>query len=127
MDLNFTSEEEEFRLRVRRFLEQELPKAGMRPEREGREDKAWLEKAKAWQRKMHSAGYVALAWPKQYGGQEMDPVRQSIVNEEMVRANAPYMVGGSGLGMLGPTLISWGTEEQKKEHLPKILTAEEIW
>jgi alkylation response protein AidB-like acyl-CoA dehydrogenase len=127
MDLNFTSEEEEFRLKVRRFLEQELPKAGMRPEREGREDKAWLEKAKAWQRKMHSAGYVALAWPKQYGGQEMDPVRQSIVNEEMVRANAPYMVGGSGLGMLGPTLISWGTEEQKKEHLPKILTAEEIW
>jgi alkylation response protein AidB-like acyl-CoA dehydrogenase len=57
----------------------------------------------------------------------MDPVRQSIVNEEMVRANAPYLVGGSGLGMLGPTLISWGTEEQKKEHLPKILTAEEIW
>src|SRR5208282_3135484 len=40
---------------------------------------------------------------------------------------APYLIGGSGLGMLGPTLISWGTEDQRKRYLPKILTAEEIW
>jgi len=45
----------------------------------------------------------------------------------MVRAKAPYNVGASGLGMLGPTLISWGSEEQKQRYLPKILTAEEIW
>ncbi|MGC1676606.1 MAG: acyl-CoA dehydrogenase family protein [Candidatus Binataceae bacterium] len=127
MDLNFNHEEDQFRLKVRRFLDENLPKSGLGGGREGREDKAWLDKSKAWQRKLHEAGYVALAWPKEYGGQAMDPIRQSIVNDEMVRANAPYLPGGSGLGMLGPTLISWGTEEQKKRYLPKILTGEEIW
>ncbi len=127
MDLSFTSEEEQLRQKVRNFLAEEMPKSGLKSASEGREDKAWLGKAKAWQRKLYDAGYVALAWPKEYGGQAMDPVKQSIVNEEMVRANAPYLVGGSGLGMFGPTLISWGDEEQKKRFLPKILTAEEIW
>ena len=127
MDLSFTDEEEQLRQKVRRFLEEEIPKAGLKPASEGREDKEWLAKAKAWQRKLFDAGYVALAWPKEYGGQAMDPVKQSIVNEELVRANAPYLVGGSGLGMFGPTLISWGDEEQRKRFLPKILTAEEIW
>ncbi len=127
MDLNFTTAEEEFRLKIRRFLEENLPKSGLGAGREGREDKAWLEKSKAWQRKLYESGYVALAWPKEYGGQALDPVCQTIVNDEMVRANAPYLPGGSGLGMLGPTLISWGTEEQKRRYLPKILTGEEIW
>jgi alkylation response protein AidB-like acyl-CoA dehydrogenase len=127
MDLSFTAEEEALRQKVRRFLEDEIPKSGLKSASEGREDQGWLAKAKAWQRKLYEAGYVALAWPKEYGGQALDPVKQSVVNEEMVRANAPYLVGGSGLGMFGPTLISWGDEEQKKRYLPKILTAEEIW
>ena len=127
MDLSFTAEEEQLRQKVRRFLEEEIPKSGLKSGSEGREDKAWLAKAKAWQRKLYEGGYVALAWPREYGGQAMDPVKQSIVNEEMVRANAPYLVGSSGIGMFGPTLISWGDEEQKKRFLPKILSAEEIW
>src|SRR6266481_10219361 len=127
MDLQFTSEEEAFRLKVRSWFAENMPTSGLSADREGRDDKTWLTRAKAWQRRLHDAGYVALAWPKEYGGQAMDPVRQSIVNDEMVRAKAPYLVGGSGLGMLGPTLISWGSEEQKQRYLPKILTAEEIW
>ena len=127
MDLQFTPEEEAFRLKVRDWLAENMPTSGLSADREGRDDKTWLAKAKAWQRRLYEAGYVALAWPKEYGGQAMDPVRQSIVNDEMVRAKAPYLVGGSGLGMLGPTLISWGSEEQKQRYLPKILTAEEIW
>jgi alkylation response protein AidB-like acyl-CoA dehydrogenase len=127
MDLNFTSEEESFRQKVRTFLEENIAKSGLGDGREGREDKEWLARAKAWQRKLYEGGYIALAWPKEYGGQAMDPVKQSIVNDEMVRVRAPFLIGGSGLGMLGPTLISWGTEEQKKRYLPKILTAEEIW
>jgi len=127
VDLNFTSEEEAFRQKVRTFLEENVPRSGLGDTREGREDKEWLARAKAWQRRLYEAGYVALAWPKEYGGQAMDPVKQSIINDELVRARAPYLIGGSGLGMLGPTLISWGTEEQKQRYLPKILTAEEIW
>ncbi len=75
---------------------------------------------------MHEAGYLALSWPKEYGGQAMDPVRQAIVNEEMVRTRAPGPIGG-GISLLGPTLITWGNEEQKRRYLPKILSAEEIW
>src|SRR5271167_3892833 len=127
MDLQFTPEEEAFRLKVRSWLAENMPSSGLSDNREGRDDKTWLAKAKAWQRRLYEAGYVALAWPREYGGQAMDPVRQSIVNDEMVRAKAPYLVGGSGLGMLGPTLISWGSEEQKQRYLPKILSAEEIW
>src|SRR6202521_1176174 len=127
MDLQFTPEEEAFRLKIRGWLAENMPTSGLSADREGRDDKTWLAKAKAWQRKLYEGGVIALAWPKEYGGQQMDPIRQSIVNDEMVRAQAPYLVGGSGLGMLGPTLISWGTEEQKKRYLPKILTAEEIW
>jgi alkylation response protein AidB-like acyl-CoA dehydrogenase len=127
MDLNFTSEEEAFRLKVRKFLEQNVPKSGLSAAREAREDATWLVRAKAWQRKLYEAGLLALAWPKEYGGQAMDPVRQSIVNDEMLRARAPYLAGGMGISMLGPTLITWGTEEQRKQYLPKILTAEEIW
>jgi alkylation response protein AidB-like acyl-CoA dehydrogenase len=126
MDLTYTPEQEEFRAKVRAFLEENVPRSGLAA-REGREDREWLERAKVWQRKLYDAGYVALSWPKEYGGQAMDPVRQSIVNEEMVRARAPYLVGGSGIGMLGPTLITWGTEEQRRRYLPKVLTAEEIW
>jgi alkylation response protein AidB-like acyl-CoA dehydrogenase len=127
MDLNFTHDEEQFRQKVRKFLEENVPKSGLSAAREMPEDKERLSKAKAWQRKLYDAGYVALSWPKEYGGQALDPVKQSIVNDEMVRARAPYLLGGSGLGMLGPTLISWGNEEQKRRFLPKILTAEEIW
>jgi alkylation response protein AidB-like acyl-CoA dehydrogenase len=126
MDLNLTPEEESFRHKVRSWLEGNAPKTQVSA-REAREDKNWLEQAKAWQRKLFEAGYVALAWPKEYGGQAMDPMRQSIVNGELVRARVPYMIGASGVGMLGPTLITWGTEEQRKRYLPKILTAEEIW
>jgi len=126
MDLNFTREEEEFRQKVRSFLEEELPKTGLKLGYGG-EAKEWLGRAKAWQRKLYEAGYIALSWPREYGGQAMDPVRQSIVNDEMVRANAPYLPGQMGLEMFGPTLITWGNEEQKRRFLTKVLTAEEIW
>ena len=127
MDLKLASEDEAFRAKVREWLSANLPKDSALLAREVREDQGWLERSKAWQRKMYQAGYVALAWPKEYGGQALDPVKQSIVNDELVRARAPYLVGGSGLSMLGPTLISWGTDEQKARYLPKILTADEIW
>ena len=128
MDLNFTSEEAAFRRQVRAWLDDNLPTSGLRGfERNADRDQSTLNRLKAWQRRVQEAGYLALAWPKEYGGQAMDPVRQSIVNEEMVRAKAPALIGGMGIAMVGPTLISWGDDEQKTRYLPKILAAEEIW
>ena len=128
MDLNFSPEEDQFRRTLRQWLEENVPLSGLRgADPNATRDKSAIEKSKAWQRRLYDAGYVALAWPREYGGQELDPVRGSIVNEEMVRARAPGLIGAMGISMLGPTLISWGSDEQKRRYLPKILTAEEIW
>jgi alkylation response protein AidB-like acyl-CoA dehydrogenase len=112
---------------VRRWLERNVPKRDRdaRPLEFG--DPKRIAQAKAWQRKLYEAGYLALGWPKEYGGQGLDLMRQTIVNEEMVRARAPGLIGMLGILMVGPTLIQHGSEEQRRRYLPKILTAEEIW
>ncbi len=128
MDLNFTPEEEAFRRQVRAWFDDNVATSGLRGvDRVADRDRGAVEKLKAWQRRVHQAGYLALSWPKEYGGQALDPVRQSIANEEMVRARAPALIGAMGIGMIGPTLITWGDDAQKARYLPKILTAEEIW
>jgi alkylation response protein AidB-like acyl-CoA dehydrogenase len=127
MDLNYSPEEESFRQQLRSWLATNLPKSVLRrADDRTNVDKTMLVRMKEWHRRLHEAGYLALSWPKEYGGQAMDAVRQAIVNEEMVRARAPGPIGG-GIPLLGPTLITWGSEGQKRRYLPKILNAEEIW
>src|SRR5580700_1486473 len=125
MDLNLNPQEEAFRDQVRGRLAHNRPVA--MHQRGVVEGKTWVQRAKDWQRRLYEAGYLALAWPREYGGQALDPMRQAIVSEELMRANVPGVIGSNSIGMLGPTLITWGTEEQKRRYLPKILTAEEIW
>jgi alkylation response protein AidB-like acyl-CoA dehydrogenase len=127
MDLSYTPEERAFQREVRAWLRKNVPRRQRdeRPMEWG--DPRRIEQAKAWQRKVHAAGYLALGWPREYGGQGADVMRQTIVNEEMVRARAPGLVGMMGIQMVGSTLIQHGTEEQRLRHLPKILSAEEVW
>ena len=127
MELSYSKEDEAFRKEVRNWLKHNLPKKDKSVSDLMPHDPERIKRAKEWQRKLYDAGYVAMNWPKEYGGQDADVMHQTIVNEEMVLARAPGLVGASGLGMLGPTLIQLGTEEQKRRYLPKILTAEEIW
>ena len=124
MDLNPTPEEEQYRAQVRTWLEANLPK---RPRGKPGGGESGLDRARAWQRKVFEAGYLALGWPQEYGGQALDPMRQVIVSEEMNRAGAPILPGNAGITMVGPTLITWGTEQQKRHYLPKILSGEHIW
>ena len=127
MDLSYTAEERAYQQKVRAWLAKNVPRRQRdeRPMEWG--DARRIAQAKAWQRKVHDAGYLALGWPREYGGQGLDVMRQTIVNEEMVRAHAPGLIGMMGIQMVGPTLIHFGSEEQRKRYLPKILTAEEIW
>src|SRR5712692_2983878 len=127
MDLTYTREELAFQREVRAWLTRNVPKRQRdeRPIEFG--DPRRIAEAKAWQRKVYEGGYLALAWPCEYGGRGADIMRQTIVNEEMVRARAPGLIGLLGIAMVGPTLIQHGSEEQRRRHLPKILTAEEIW
>ncbi len=127
MDLTYTPEERAFQRDVRAWLTKNVPKKQRdeRPMEFG--DPRRIEQAKAWQRKVYQAGYLAMGWPKEYGGQAADIMRQTIVNEEMVRARAPGIIGMMGIQMVGPTLIAHGTDAQRARYLPRILTAEDIW
>ena len=123
MDLASSAEDEAFRARVRSWLREHLAaaRAAEAPAGDG------LAQAKAWQRAMYEAGLVGLAWPRAYGGQDASITQQVILNEELARAGAPALVNTIGLTILGPALIVYGTEGQKRRFLPRILTAEEIW
>lgn len=90
-------------------------------------DERQLEFLREWQYKVWSAGYLGMAWPAQYGGRGMDPVFQSIVDQEMHRHNVPICFNVIGLGWAGPLINDIGTEEEKARYLKGILTAEDIW
>ena len=125
MDLNLTAEEKQFRDELRSWLEANVPK----------DWSEWREKPieesfpylKAWQRKLYEGGWAAVSWPKEYGGRGASLMQQSIFWEEMARVEAPPMANSLGLGLIGPTIIAFGTDAQKKRYIPKILSAEEIW
>ncbi len=117
MDLQLTPEDVAYRDRVRAWLAANLPQKKLET----------LEERKAWHRKMYEAGYIGMGWPKAYGGQEARPMEQAIVGAEMARVNAPAPMNGLGIGIVGPTIIHHGTEEQKKDFIQKILTAEDLW
>src|SRR6266508_341998 len=115
MDLNYTAEDETFRQRVRAWFAEHRPKGES------------LEDRKAWQRKLYDAGFVGMGWPREYGGLEARPMEQAIVAEEMALSNTPGAVNSLALGLLGPTLIVHGTDEQKRRYVHRMLTAEDIW
>src|SRR5204863_3974178 len=118
---SYTPEELAFQREVRTWLAQNVPKRDRDARPMEFNDPRRIADAKAWQRKVHAAGYLALAWPKEHGGQGADVMRQTIVNEEMVRARAPGLIGMMGVQMVGPTLIQFGSEEQRRRYLPRIL------
>jgi alkylation response protein AidB-like acyl-CoA dehydrogenase len=125
MDLNLTPEETKFRDELRTWLEANVPKDwGEWREKPLEESFPYL---RAWQRKLYEGGWAAVSWPKEYGGRGATLMEQSLFWEEMARVEAPPMANSLGLGLIGPTIIAYGTDEQKKRFIPKILSAEEIW
>jgi len=90
-------------------------------------DERQLDFLREWQHKVWSAGYLGMAWPKEYGGGGVAPVFQSIADQEMRRHNVPICFNVIGLGWAGPLINDIGTEEEKVRYLKGILTAEDIW
>jgi alkylation response protein AidB-like acyl-CoA dehydrogenase len=128
MDLNPTPAEQEFRDEFRAWLQANIPEEWSAEEGyadESSEDR--FEFLRAWQKKMYKAGWVGIHWPEEYGGRGASLIEQTIFIEEMARASAPPLINVLGLSLLGPTLIAYGTEAQKKRFLANILSADEIW
>jgi len=80
-----------------------------------------------WHQKLFDAGFVGIAWPEEYGGRGGTVVEQYVFNQEVARHRAPGTTNDVGLGWAGPTIMAYGTEEQKKRFLPRIISAEDIW
>jgi len=127
MDFRDSPHDAAFRAEVRDFLRAELP-ADLRADDdtvlgvgvgENPRDQDWL-------RKLATRGWVAPAWPREYGGAGMSVMQQFIFNEEMARAGAPRP-NFLAIGLAGPTIIVHGSDEQKREHLPGILSGEVYW
>lgn len=123
MDFEFSPEDEAYRQDVRQWLSENHP--GKSPTTQGSPE--WLQWAKDWQRRAYEAGYLGLGWPEAYGVVEGALTQQVVLAEEMVRARVPGFVGQMGMRMLAPTLLRYGTEDQKKTYLKPILKAEDIW
>ncbi len=123
MDLTFDERETAFRDELRGWLGANRP--GPAPE-SGTEDAqyAWR---RAWQRRLYDAGWAAPAWPVEYGGRGATLSESAIYFEELGRARVPMAANVLGLLLGGPTVMAWGTEEQKERYLAPILSAEEIW
>src|SRR5437764_6394723 len=127
MDLGFSATEEAFRDEVRAWLEANLPPEwrhrGIGGYREDEEEGVQRE----WQRRLHEAGWLKLAWPKEAGGRGASPVMQAIYQEEMARAGAPIILGRLGVTLLAPTLVVHGSPWQKEQYLEKLLGGELIF
>jgi len=126
MDLAYTSEAEDFRLEIRERLNSNLPSGwgGDDFEMSPAERKAFNEE---WPKKLFAGGWICATWPKEYGGKGLSTMQGVVLAEEFAKAKAPMRADFFGDTLVGPTILQWGTEEQKKEFLPRILNGSVRW
>ncbi|HTK89231.1 MAG TPA: acyl-CoA dehydrogenase [Verrucomicrobiae bacterium] len=129
MDFTLTPEQQSFRDEIRSWLKKNLPKdwtSRVQAASDVPREEAY-DFLRQWQRKMYEAGFVGLTWPKESGGRGLTFMEEMILQEEMALAKAPPVLNILAVGMAGPTINAYGTEEQKKRYPPKMLSCEEIW
>src|SRR5262245_52672964 len=124
MDLNYTPEEQAFREQVRTFLQERLPaeisRKVLEHKRLSKEDQV------RWQKILHVQGWIAPGWPREYGGCEWNAVQRHIFDEECAEAGAPRIIP-FGVNMVGPVIMAFGSDRQKRHYLPRILSSEDWW
>ena len=123
MQLRATDEERALQDEVRSFLAQ-APQVGADLPR-ALDDR--MSVLREWQASCYAAGFVGRAWPSEFGGGGRPPVEQIVVDQELAAAGAPEFVNVVGLDVLGPSLLRFGNDEQRRRYIPSILSAEEIW
>ena len=123
MRLHATDEERELQAAVRSFLSDH----GLSPEALPHTLHERIEALRGWQADCHAAGYVGRAWPREFVGGGRPAVEQIIVDQELAAAGAPEFVNVVGLDVLGPSLLRFGNDAQRRRHVPSILSAQDIW
>ncbi|MES0874681.1 acyl-CoA dehydrogenase [Sinimarinibacterium thermocellulolyticum] len=123
MRLEYTEKQNRFRAEVREWLAANLPAKPLA----SFDTPEGFEQHRAWERKLAEKGYSAVTWPKDYGGRGCDLIEWLIFEEEYWAAGAPLRVNQNGVFLLAPTLMEYGTPEQKARFLPRMATGDDIW
>lgn len=123
LKLSISPQIEQLRLELRSWLAANPPPAANKDP--GLD--SFVKRGREWQSKLATANWVGVHWPAEYGGRGLSLVEEAVVQEELVRVNAPQILGLFGLTMVGPVLIKHGTEQQKRRYLADILAAKKIW
>ncbi len=128
MDLDDTPEQAAYRAQVRSWLDEHKSQAPILQGPGALEDEAEIIAARrVWQGKLAEGGLAGVTWPKEYGGQGLGPIEQVVCNQEIARAKVPGILDAIGVGMLGPTIIANGSDEQKSRYLGPMLHGDEVW
>ena len=129
MDLRYSPEDEAFRAEAREWLTDQLTGefAVVRGRGGPGDEHSLFDERLAWERALGAARWTCLSFPDEYGGRDASLLQQVIFYEEYARAGGPGRVGIIGEGLIGPTILHFGTEEQKRRFLPRIASGEEMW
>ena len=126
MILDYGGEAAGFRAEVRAWLQENLPEGWPRPA--GEQSPEDREKFRQdWNEKLYAAGWICASWPAEYGGRGLSQLESLILAEEFSQAKAPLRADWFGDTLVGPTILRWGSEEQKATFIPKILRGEIAW
>ncbi len=123
MDLSYTEQEQAFRREAREWLEAHVPREQL-PSMDTAEGFA---AHRRWEAELNEGGWAMVPWPVEYGGRGANLIEWLIFEEEYYRVGAPGRVNQNGIFLLGPTLMDFGTEEQKARYLPRMASSEEVW
>jgi alkylation response protein AidB-like acyl-CoA dehydrogenase len=136
MNFAYTTADEAFRAELKAWLDEHL--AEFLEKWAGDEEAApagsgasgvmnAMERRRAWQRKLHEGRWAAINWPTEWGGRNANVTQSVIYSEVMAQYRTPGIYNANGLWQIGPMIIAWGTEEQKKKWIPNILNADDHW
>ncbi|MBI4518413.1 MAG: acyl-CoA dehydrogenase family protein [Deltaproteobacteria bacterium] len=128
MDLRLTEQHRKFRDEVRAWLGANVARPWRDELRDPKHSEdSLMELRRKWQRTLYQAGYLGMDWPTEWGGRGATEVEKSILEEELAEADAPLILNGLGIGLLGPALIHHGSEAQRRRFIPPMLAGDEIW
>lgn len=127
MDYHYPPDTLPFRREVRQWLQENLDEELRGQSNRGALSGEQLDTLRRWNKKLADAGYAAISWPAEYGGRGAGVMEQVVLAEEMHRADAPSAVNPIGLANIAPSIMTWGTEDQKRTLLPRMMRGDDIW
>ncbi|WP_197513542.1 acyl-CoA dehydrogenase family protein, partial [Mycobacterium sp. E2462] len=127
MDFSYPAKVERFRVELRDWLSANLTDELVAARRPTGRDDAAFELLRGWNRTMAEAGWAAVSWPREYGGRGATVLEQLVYTEETTRARVPVALNIIGLNNIAPAIMQYGTHDQKRTLLPRMMRADDIW